>query len=278
MLDNSNFDKKPIFIGGMYKSGTSLLRAMLGLHPDVFSGLETYWFDLIWNNLESQKTRDRLNWIKDFYSTDDDVFRLIIESSNSSESFLDQFMTYHATLHGKTRWLEKTPGNICYSERIFSHWPDAKIIHIIRDPRDIFSSLKIAKKWDTIEDFFDRWAYIFHETKKIHNSYKYNSSSYKEIRYEDLILKTKSTLTDICDYIEVDFKDSLSEFSGQSTDFEIVKKVTGKQSTTLSSLSKPIGNEKIGIWRNILNDRDLSAMKDKAIALDLADYFEKYQY
>ena len=31
----------PVFIGGMYKSGTSLLRAMLGRHSRLFAGLET---------------------------------------------------------------------------------------------------------------------------------------------------------------------------------------------------------------------------------------------
>jgi len=34
----------PIFVGGYFKSGTSLLRALLGQHPDVASGLETHWF------------------------------------------------------------------------------------------------------------------------------------------------------------------------------------------------------------------------------------------
>ena len=34
----------PIFVGGYFKSGTSLLRALLGQHPDIASGLETHWF------------------------------------------------------------------------------------------------------------------------------------------------------------------------------------------------------------------------------------------
>lgn len=40
----------PIFIGGLYKSGTSLLRAMLGQHSNIASGLETFWFDLQLND------------------------------------------------------------------------------------------------------------------------------------------------------------------------------------------------------------------------------------
>ncbi|MDP6272194.1 MAG: sulfotransferase, partial [Alphaproteobacteria bacterium] len=38
----------PIFIGGLYKSGTSLLRAMLGQHANIAAGLETNWFEVDW--------------------------------------------------------------------------------------------------------------------------------------------------------------------------------------------------------------------------------------
>ena len=36
-------ESSPAFVGGMYKSGTSLLRAMLGRHSRIFTGLETQW-------------------------------------------------------------------------------------------------------------------------------------------------------------------------------------------------------------------------------------------
>ena len=42
---------EPIFIGGIFRSGTTLLRAMLGQHPNIAAGLETYWFDIDWDDL-----------------------------------------------------------------------------------------------------------------------------------------------------------------------------------------------------------------------------------
>ena len=36
----------PIFIGGMPKSGTTLVRKYIGNHPQIFSGLESNWFEL----------------------------------------------------------------------------------------------------------------------------------------------------------------------------------------------------------------------------------------
>ena len=49
--------RAPIFIGGMFKSGTSLLRAMLGQHSAIASGLETYWFDWSWSARESDNMK-----------------------------------------------------------------------------------------------------------------------------------------------------------------------------------------------------------------------------
>ena len=46
MVDCKKRKNMTIFIGGMYKSGTSLLRSMIGQHSAVFSGLETNWFKL----------------------------------------------------------------------------------------------------------------------------------------------------------------------------------------------------------------------------------------
>lgn len=39
-------NNSPIFIGGQMKSGTTLVRALLSQHPNIFGGLETHWFDL----------------------------------------------------------------------------------------------------------------------------------------------------------------------------------------------------------------------------------------
>ena len=46
----------PIFIGGLFKSGTTLLRAMLGQHSAIASGLETQWFKMDWEKIRNEKS------------------------------------------------------------------------------------------------------------------------------------------------------------------------------------------------------------------------------
>src|SRR3954462_15875967 len=57
----------PIFVGGMFKSGTSLLRAMLGQHSAIASGLESYWVDWNWSARRSDSMKVMYGRVAPFY-------------------------------------------------------------------------------------------------------------------------------------------------------------------------------------------------------------------
>src|SRR4051794_14011535 len=125
----------------MFKSGTSLLRAMLGQHSAIASGLETYWFDWQWSARESDSMKVMYCRLAHFFDMRVAEVSALAMKSNSAEAFLSGLMSEVAQRQGKPRWAEKTPGNIAHADRIWKAWPDAQIIHIIRDPRDVFASL-----------------------------------------------------------------------------------------------------------------------------------------
>src|SRR6185295_11687317 len=75
----------------------------------------------------------------------------------SAEDFLERFMANYAKRLGKPRWAEKTPANVAHVARILRHWPRARILHIVRDPRDIYASLVEAKKDGGADAFVARW-------------------------------------------------------------------------------------------------------------------------
>jgi len=51
------------------------------------------------------------------------------------------FMPY-GQKQGKPRWAEKTPNNILFIDTLFALFPAAQFIHMIRDPRDAFCSVR----------------------------------------------------------------------------------------------------------------------------------------
>jgi len=148
--------ESPIFVGGLFKSGTTLLRSLIGQHSRIASGLETYWFDLDWSAKQTTRFAERIKWLATFYSVSPEALSGYLEESGA-EAFLDQLLSGFARAQSKSRWAEKTPGNILHMDRILAAWPQAKIVHIIRDPRDVFASLRQSRKWDSIEEFMARW-------------------------------------------------------------------------------------------------------------------------
>ena len=138
-----------IFIGGMFKSGTSLARKFLGNHHEIFSGLESNWFELdqYFNNTHKDIGFKIKVW-SSFFKIEEELIKKIITTSNSSEEVIDRMMSYLVEINNLKYWVDKSPPNICYANRIFNYWDNAKIIHIKRDPLDVFVSCKEAKKWD----------------------------------------------------------------------------------------------------------------------------------
>jgi Sulfotransferase family len=267
--------RAPIFIGGMFKSGTSLLRAMLGQHSAIASGLETYWFNWDWSQRDSaemQRTQDRL---AGYFDMTADEVRALAKSAATPEVFLSTLMDELARKEDKPRWAEKTPGNIAHIDRIWKAWPDAQIIHIIRDPRDIFASLVEARKWDTAAEFADRWAATVGRGERLLAELKPGERSYIAIRYEDLIAAPDVTMRRVMEFLSEPWEPAVASFNGRIDDFHKVLEATGKASTSLERLKEPLTGERVGIWPQVLSAAQLQAIQQAVAARGFADLYER---
>ncbi len=129
-----HFSKPPILIGGCGRSGTTLLLAILSAHPDIFA--IPYETDAFTSWCESPQG-------------------LIPER-------IDRF--HRALLTNKVhanniRWCEKRPANVKYIKEILNYFgPEAKFIHIVRDPRAVCTSLHphdTNKFWVPIDRYIE---------------------------------------------------------------------------------------------------------------------------
>lgn len=119
--------KKPIFLIGAARSGTTLLGDVLGNHGDV-----AYWIEpkYIWKYSNPKLTND----YRSKNEADDKVANYI---RNKFESFTKN--------NKKTRFLEKTPSNCFRIPFIDTVFPDGRYIHLLRDGRDV--TLSAEEKW-----------------------------------------------------------------------------------------------------------------------------------
>jgi len=256
------YSEAPIFIGGLFKSGTTLLRAMLGQHSSIASGLETQWFNMDWDGMKDKAFYDHIERLRNFYGFKKDVTERIVVESKDVIQFLNLFLGLFTKSLGKKRWAEKTPGNILHLDRIYAGWPGAKVIHIIRDPRDVFASLRQAKKWDSIEVFSDLWCQYLGSAERFKKETPYHEDQFMEIRYEALITRPKEVMKRLLIFLGEIWEDQVAVFQGNKDDYHKVLEITGTASTTLIRLGEPLTKTRVGIWRDAVREDEIRQIHD----------------
>ena len=219
----------PVFVLGCPRSGTTVLYHMLlsagnfavyRCESNVFSILQPRFGNLRW---ESNRRKLLHYWLQStlFQATgleDDDIREKIITQVQSAGDFLRIVMEETARLQGATRWADCTPDHLLYIREIKRDIPNALIIHIIRDGRDV--ALSYAKQgwayplpWDRGEQLSVAglyWEWIVRRGRKYGQAL---AGDYCEVHYEDLVEKPQPTL------------ERLSEFVGQELDYARIQQV-----------------------------------------------------
>lgn len=205
----------PVFIIGMPRSGTTLLSNMLNASKAIYFGTETHVFsefhkwksDQINNNFSSYYFSKDNPFLKYFDFEEVDFLRLKKISNNMNPSQILQLIcSFEAEKRNITRWGEKTPNHAEHLEEIFYYFPNAKIINVVRDPRDVYMSILKAgwKKRSSNPYYFCK---RYKDTFSFVNSYE-DDDRLMTVKYENLISNSKETLFNICTFINIPFNEN----------------------------------------------------------------------
>jgi hypothetical protein len=211
-------NRAPVFVLGCGRSGTKLLFHMImssggfavyQVESNVFNLLSTRFGDL-----KHRANREKLMqlWLQSKLFCRSGLERgeiepLILEKCRSGGDFLRLLMEAIARKQGAQRWVEATPLHLLYLPEIKRTIPNALIIHIIRDGRDVAVSLH---KQDWIRPYpWDRergvlvsgifWNWIVNRGR---NYGRALGPDYMEVHYEDLVVQPQETLNQIGAFIE----------------------------------------------------------------------------
>jgi len=270
----------PIFVGGLMRSGTTLLRAMLGRHPAVFAGLETHWFELDWPAGRARKgepLEPYLERLAAFFDLPWAEVRPLAQGAADAESFLEAFMGLAARRAGKRRWAEKTPGNVQQARRIFARWPEARLIHIVRDPRDVFASFRRSGKYGGPADWGRLWLDTFATVERLKRELPLGPDRFHELRYEDLASAPEAAMRALLAFVGEPWDAACAGFEGQADDFDKVLRLTGHASTTLEGLRQPLNRDRMGIWRESIGEHEVEEAAGVAAAAGLGQLFAALQ-
>jgi hypothetical protein len=140
-------------------------------------------------------TRNFMMNIDAYGYSKDQVCKLAGDSFNFNE-FADRFFAPWLKDTNKTIWAEKTPTNVYCIEEFLSQFNNGRYIHIVRDGRDVVSSL--MKRGFKAEASVRRW---LHDTA-IAFPYRENEKC-SIIRYEDLVAYPEELMRSIFRFLNI---------------------------------------------------------------------------
>jgi len=191
----------PLFLVGSERSGTTLLRLMLDHHPEIAFEKE---FDFVVTKVsdagEFPSPHDYVEWIATVRGAN-----YAIDRSLDYRELVNDFLHQKQAASGGKPYVGATVHR--NFDRLRFLWPDARYIHLMRDPRDVARSV-LQKGWaGNIYQASEFWI----QAENCWDSLvpHLRSDQAVEIHYEDLVMRTESVLTEICRFVGVDYSEKM---------------------------------------------------------------------
>lgn len=216
-----------------------MMGRILNNHSSIFTFKELHFFGQLWSSKdqsnilsasEGVRLLSRLFCIQEFgiFNQDnpqqfDKISEKIILKRKLNA--LEIYKIFLAQISSKNQCkisCDQTPGNVFYFQEILNNFPEAKIINLVRDPRDVLLSQKnkwkrryfgasgIPKK-ESIRSYFNYHPITISKIwNTAINAVKDNKDSrLKTIYFENFIKYPEKNMKDICQFLEVEFDSNM---------------------------------------------------------------------
>lgn len=221
--------ERPVFICGAMKSGTTLITQLLDGHSDLLvmpgdshyaqkrevwdagdfesfaafwvrriitpSGKEPFWF----LGRERGGMETFLQYLR------------IYRTSEGADSFQAVVMAMHAALRPgppfASAWVEKTPENEKHAVELAERYPQAKFVHILRDPLENLASLKRLNEFRGKDFPAKKRAKSLMKLFELAeaNARELGPGRYLIVRYADLVGQTEATMRTLAGFLGIGF-------------------------------------------------------------------------
>lgn len=233
--------RAPIFIVGTQRSGTTLLCRMLSAHPNLF----------VLNEMTDACEKITLE-----NETADVVASIDAEFTRKTQFGIQRYLE----AQGKLRWGLKHPALTYCLDALKKHFPDSKIIFIVRDGRAVANSyLKAGWGVANMYGAGERWT---REIALQREFWKKNSSISCMLKYEDLLADPAKELTRVCACIGESYDESMATFYKEPSPI--------KENVYNTNVFRPIDRSIEFKWKNELTPNQIGVFEDVA-GQDLKD-------
>ena len=261
---------QPFFIVGSGRCGTTLLRAILESHPEVHIPPENV---LLGSIIGAYRTYARLPWPallsivlgqlsfhqqwEAFELPLGPVFRDLVATplENRNLAFVLNAVYYaHLQRHKPSahRWGDKSAFSVLSLDKLRSVFPDLKVIHLVRDARDVVRSFLEAFNVD-FQEAADTWLRAVTAAEAFGARH---SNQYIRVRYEDLARSPEPTIRQVTGFLGLDFDEGMLRHEQMNLTFGDVERTPYMQ-----GVRDPIHERSVGKWRQDLADSQVAYLE-----------------
>ncbi|WP_324752513.1 sulfotransferase [Roseovarius sp. Pro17] len=250
--------RKIIFVGGVHRSGTTLVQRIMGTHSQVFAGRE---FDFT-KDIIALRKRLLVGYesgrIADLVTPED--------IDHAVEGFTTALFERALEEAGKPILCEKTPSNALVMAELCDSMPEAYCILMMRDPRAIAASMKtVANKYfsnglrpppfcasvaASIKDINQTW--------RVGLEAMSGRDRIKIVYYEDLVSDPETVVKEICQFAGLTYEQTMVEpqpLEDRQTH------VSDQFWYTQTELARPITAGKLDNYRTVLSDMEVALIE-----------------
>jgi Sulfotransferase family len=198
--DGGRLLTEPVFIFSAPRSGSTLLRAILGSHSGLYAPPEL--------PLAQLEVRADTQWIK----ASMDGLQLGVE--DLEHMLWDRVLAESLQRSGKPRLVVKTPSNVLIWDRIAACWPDAKFVYLLRHPAAVVASLHSSfnPEWHPGKDGsvdesvakVVRYMTALEQAREVRAGFT--------VRYEELTASPDTVVRGLCEFLGVPFEPAMLDY------------------------------------------------------------------
>ncbi len=253
-------EAEAVFIVGVSRSGTTLTRRILDRHSRIAIATENHYLghllawegarhyfrrlgdlhddatvrrlvDLIYSTEFQRRSRLRelspyWRWLTERVPRADIEARLLA-SDRTERGIFEAFLRLYADRRGKAIMGEKTPAHLAYVETLLDWFPDARVVHCMRDPRAVYVSELRRRAEDPASVPYRQlvhapallaafvllqvtwaWATAVHRHRTLAHRFP---GRYRLLSFEGLVSAPDATLGSLCDFLGVSFEPRMLE-------------------------------------------------------------------
>ncbi len=227
-------DRAPIFVLGQPRTGTTLVERIISSHSQVHAAGELQQFGLAIRRLSNHQNPKR-------FSAELFAAALALDSGKIGAMYMETTQR----MQGDTPYfVDKLPQNYLFIPLILKALPNAKIVHLTRDPMDAcFASYK--------QLFADAYLHSYdqQEMARHHARYRHLMAVWRErfpgrffdIAYENTVRDLEPNARALIDYLGLPWEDACLNFHQQDRAVATASAV---------QVREPVHTRSIGRWRH----------------------------